>query len=57
MNVKFIGQVRFFRRIRRRKRKRSDRGGQKSKRGGLTILQEFAAADTDGTAFLGTPDQ
>jgi hypothetical protein len=57
MDMKFIGRVGFFSRIQRHEWKRRDRRGQKSKRGTLTILQEFAAADTDGTAFLGTPDQ
>jgi hypothetical protein len=55
--MKFIWQFGLFRRIQRRKRKRRDRCWKKSQRDGLTILQEFAAADTDGIAFLGTPLQ
>jgi len=52
MNMKFIWQVGFSRRMQRRKRKRRDRCWKKSKWCGLTVLQEFAAADTDGIAFL-----
>jgi hypothetical protein len=57
MDMKFMGRIGFFRKIRRLERRRRDRCRQKSQRGGLAILQEFAATDTDGAAFLGTPDQ